>query len=76
MAEPASDLILEILRRIQADVADLKADVREIRGRAGNFVVRMAHMEIQIAELSVPMDRRDEQMERILRRLELSGHPQ
>jgi hypothetical protein len=33
-------------------------------------------MELQIAELSVRMDRRDEQMERILRRLELTEHPQ
>ena len=40
----------------------------------GNFEVRMAHMELQIAELSVRMDRRDEQMERILRRLELTDH--
>jgi hypothetical protein len=30
---------------------------------------------VRIAELSVRMDRRDEQMERILRRLELAAHP-
>jgi hypothetical protein len=74
MTEPTKGLILEILRPIQADIADLKNGVREIGGRMGNFEVRMAHMEIQIAELSVRMDRRDEQMERILRRLELTDH--
>ena len=76
MAEPTNELILEILPRIQADIADLKNDVREIRGRVGNLEVRMVHMGLQIAELTVRMDRRDEQMERLLRRLELADHPQ
>jgi uncharacterized coiled-coil protein SlyX len=78
MPETANELILEVLRRIQAD---LKADVREIGGRVGSLETRMAHMEVRlaemdvrIAELSVKMDRRDEQIERILRRLELTEH--
>jgi hypothetical protein len=76
MAESTNEVILEILRRIQADIADLKADAREIRARVGNFEIRFSHMGLQMAELSVRTDRRDEQMERILRRLGLSDHPQ
>jgi hypothetical protein len=63
MPEITNELTFEVLRRIHADIADLTADVREIRGRLGNFVVRLAHMDLKIAELSVPMDRRDEQTE-------------
>lgn len=64
MTEPANDLILEILRRIQADIADLKADVCEIRGHAGALEARMSHMELSA------------QMEKTFRRLELVEHPQ
>jgi hypothetical protein len=64
MAEVSNEFIVEILRRLQSDVADIKVDVRETRSRVGM-------MERQIADLSVRMDRRDELMERVMRRLEL-----
>jgi hypothetical protein len=64
MAEVSNEFIVEILRRLQSDVADIKVDVRETRSRVGI-------MERQIADLSVRMDRRDELMERVMRRLEL-----
>jgi hypothetical protein len=64
MAEVSSELIVEILRRIQSDLGDVKIDVREMRSRMGL-------MERQVADLSVRMDRRDEMMERVMRRLEL-----
>ena len=71
MADGSSDLIIEILRRIQSDVAELKADNREIKIRLGSLEGQMAHL-IQMAEISTRMDRRDEQMDRVLRRLELT----
>jgi hypothetical protein len=64
MADVSNEFIVEILRRLQSDVADIKVDVRETRSRVGI-------MERQIADLSVRMDRRDELMERVMRRLEL-----
>jgi hypothetical protein len=64
MAEVSNEFIVEILRRLQSDVADIKVDVRETRSRVGI-------MERQIADLSVRMDRRDELMERVMRRFEL-----
>ena len=64
MADASNELIVEILRRLQSDVADIKVDVRETRSRVGLI-------ERQVADLSVRMDRRDEMMERVMRRLEL-----
>ena len=64
MADVSNELIVEILRRLQSDVADIKVDVRETRSRVGLI-------ERQVADLSVRMDRRDEMMERVMRRLEL-----
>jgi len=64
MAEVTNEFIVEILRRLQSDLADIKVDVRETRSRLGL-------MERQIADLSVRMDGRDELMERVMRRLEL-----
>jgi hypothetical protein len=64
MAEATNELIVEILRRVQADVSDVKVDMRELRSRVGII-------ERQIADLSVRMDRRDEMMEPVMRRLEL-----
>jgi hypothetical protein len=56
MPEPANEFIFAVLRPIQADIGDVKGDVREIKGS------------------SVRMDRRDEQMGRIIHRLELTKY--
>ena len=37
MVEATNELIVELLRRIQADISDLKLDVREIRNRVGHI---------------------------------------
>jgi hypothetical protein len=83
MVAPTSELIVEILRRAQADFDDVNADVGEIHVRAGSLETRMAHTDVRLAEtdprmaeLSFPKDRRDERMERILRCLALSDTPQ
>ena len=65
MAQATNDFIVEMLRRMQSDVSDLKLDVREIRTRVGS-------LETQMASISTRMDRRDETVEHILRRLDLS----
>ncbi len=72
MTDPAQDLMIEILRRIQADVSDLKADMREIRGRVGALERGQAQIEVKLADISGRMVRRDELFERVLRRLELT----
>jgi predicted nucleic acid-binding Zn-ribbon protein len=75
MVEATNDFIVEMLRRIQADIGDLKADNREIKTCLGSLETQIAHLHVQVAEISVRMDRRDDTMERIMRRLELTEQP-
>ena len=70
MAE-ASELIVEILRRVQADVGDIKIDIRETHSRIGLMERQIADIHVPLADLSSRIDRRDEMMERVMRRLEL-----
>ena len=72
MAEATNDFIVEMLRRIQTDVGDLKADVREVKLGLGSLETNVAHLHTQVAEISIRMDRRDDLAERIMRRLELT----
>jgi predicted nucleic acid-binding Zn-ribbon protein len=71
MAEVSNEFIVEILRRLQSDVADIKVDVRETRSRIGLMERQIADVHVRLADLSSRMDRRDEMMERVMRRLEL-----
>ncbi len=64
MAEATNELIVQVLQRIQGDLADLKIDTCEIRQRIGS-------LEVQMFGMPMRMDRRDEPMERIMRRLDL-----
>lgn len=72
MSDPTQDLMIEILRRMQADVSDMKSDLREIRGRVGALERGQAQIEVRLADISGRMDRRDEFIERIMRRLDLA----
>lgn len=75
MVERSDDSLLEILKRIQIDIGDMKSDIREVKGRLGHLETRSAQLDLRLAELSVRMDRRDELVERIMRRLELAEAP-
>jgi predicted nucleic acid-binding Zn-ribbon protein len=68
-------LMMEILSRIQADVSTIKTDVREMKTRVGLIEQRMTLIESHITDISLRMDRRDDVIERILSRLELSEKP-
>lgn len=72
MAVDTETLIMEILRRIQADVSTIKTDMREMKTRVGLVEQRMTLIESHLTEISLRMDRRDDVIERILSRLELS----
>ena len=64
MVEVTNELIYQVLQRVQADLSEVKLDIRELRHRAGSLVRLMAG-------LSSRIDRRDDMMERVLRRLDL-----
>lgn len=79
MAEIDNGLLLEHLKRIQADLASIKATLAEHTARFGRLEVSiaglrrdLAHGEEGSAEMSVRLDRLKERVERIERRLELT----
>lgn len=63
-AEVTNELLLENLKAIQGSVARVSDDIREIKERLGI-------LEMQYANLSVRVDRLDQRIERIGRRLDL-----
>ena len=74
MAAATNDFILDMLGRIQSNVSETKADVRKSRIGLGSIETQTAHLQMQLADISVRMDRRDDMMERVMRRLEMTEH--
>ena len=78
IAEPDS-LILELLKKIQAELSASRERDREVIHRLGNVEISVAtlrrelgHCEESIAGINVRMDRMSDRIERIERRLELT----
>ncbi len=65
MADDPDNLVLQMLRRIDRNVSEMREDVR-------NLQVRVTHLEEGMAALNRRMDRFDLRLDRIERRLELS----
>ena len=79
MTEETENLVLEILRRLQGDMTELKSGQQGIRHRLSLLESRLAGMERNLADQyagyagqSVRMDRLEERLDRIERRLELN----
>jgi predicted nucleic acid-binding Zn-ribbon protein len=68
MTDENTSIILEHLRRIRADIGELKHDNLEVKARLG-------HLEGQYASISNRVDRIDTRLERIERRLDLVEAP-
>jgi hypothetical protein len=69
MAEPSENLVLELLRAIRGDIGELKDDdMREVKSRLGT-------LEEQSASLPRRIDRLNDRIARIGRRLELTPAP-
>jgi predicted nucleic acid-binding Zn-ribbon protein len=64
MSDAHGDLILEHLRAIRGDIADVKTAVIEVKERLG-------FLEAQYASISQRVDRIDSRLDRIERRLDL-----
>jgi hypothetical protein len=64
MSDERSDLILTMLRAIRADIADIKADISELRHRVGL-------LEVAYSTMQQRMDRMAGDVEQIKRRLDL-----
>jgi hypothetical protein len=71
MAETDLTLVLEILRRVQEEVRDIKNEVREHTRRFGRIERQLAGIVVTEADESTRMDQLTERVERLERRLEL-----
>lgn len=65
------ELVLEMLRRMQGDLRDIKDTQREHTRRLGHIELNTAQQNVADAEQSTRIDRLAERVERIETRLEL-----
>jgi len=71
MIDKTSTLILEQLRVLRMDMGELRADVRDIRGRLTSVEVSAANLHGDFAGQSERIDRLEGRLERIEHRLRL-----
>lgn len=71
MAEETDNLVLELLRAIRGDIADIKTDIHEFRERLGLVDNQMAGHYALYATLSSRLDRIVDDVTLIKRRLDL-----
>jgi chromosome segregation ATPase len=78
MTDEVQNLVLEHLKAIRLDIGTIKSDIRELTNRVGRIEISMTslrrdigHYDEATAESSVRLDRINERLERVERRLEL-----
>ncbi len=72
MTAETENLLLEILKRIQTDIADMKGDIADLKTRATAVDEHMGRLFITISGNNNRLDRVVERLERIERRLDLT----
>ena len=72
MTENVESLILEMLRRIDLRLDNVENDVSELKTRATAMDEHIGGMFITLSGVNTRLDRMDERMKRIERRLESS----
>lgn len=72
MSTTPENLVLEMLRAIRADLAEVKADVRDLKLRMNSLDRHLAALTTDRADTLERYDRLAERVARIERRLELS----
>ncbi len=72
MTEETENVVLEILKRIQTDMSDMRDDISELKMRATALDEHMGGLIIQVSGNNNRLDRMDERLKRVERRLELS----
>jgi hypothetical protein len=71
MAKESSNLVLEYLRALRMDMGELRADVRDMKGRLTSIEVSAANLHGDFAGQSARIDRIESRLERIGNRLNL-----
>ena len=67
-----NDLIYSVLQKMQQDIADIKSDVHDLKVRATAVDEHLGGMFISLSGLNNRMDKFNERLARVERRLELS----
>lgn len=75
MSDEADNLVLVILRRIDAKMDRLAADVTNLKVRMSALEAESGYVRVGLAELNSRLDRMDARLERIERRLDLTDVP-
>ena len=71
MTEQTENMVLELLRRIRAQLDRMEADIGDLKLRTSTIENHLGQMQIQFGGLNSRLDRLDERVGRIERRLEL-----
>jgi archaellum component FlaC len=66
-----NELIYSVLQSIQSDVSDVKFDVRDLKVRMTLVEEHMGHSIIGVSGVNARLDRMNEQVERIEKRIGL-----
>ncbi len=72
MAEVDGVLIMEVMRKIQSDISDMKSDISELKMRATATDEHLSGIFISTTGINNRIDRFDARLERIERRLSLT----
>jgi predicted nucleic acid-binding Zn-ribbon protein len=72
MAEVDGALIMEVMRKIQSDISDMKSDISELKMRATATDEHLSGIFISTTGINNRIDRFDARLERIERRLDLT----
>lgn len=75
MSEVTPDLIYSVLQKVQADISDIKFDVRDLKVRMTMVEEHLGSSLIAISGVNSRLDRLSDRVERIERRFDLTEHP-
>jgi predicted nuclease with TOPRIM domain len=71
MAEVTNELIYSVLQTMQADISELKFDVRDLKVRMTLVEEHMGHSIIGVSGINARLDRLNDRVERIETRIGL-----
>ena len=72
MSENAESLVLELLRKIRLEQQEMHIEIQELKARATAVDEHLGGLMMSVAGVNAPIDRVDERLARIERRLELT----
>ena len=74
MADVTNELLLEVMKQMQADMADVKFDLRDVKLRMTMVEEHLGSSIIAISGVNSRLDRLNDRVDRIEQRLNLTDH--